>query len=173
MRRIGRASAVLVAAMACLSFSAVGASASSAATAQPASHALQVSSSAAHEAAAQASGAVQRLAALHGAQAVVPDALGAVICQGDVCIQSQCAHCDTQSIRVWANTTTFTGHFEIIYACSMAGCVDRNSPNATWKAHGTGHTFGGVPAAAGNGRAKAWKGGPPWHALGDVTFYLL
>jgi hypothetical protein len=173
MRRIGRASAVLVAAMACLSFSVAAASASSAATAQPASHALQASSSAAHEAAALAPGAVARLAVSHGAQVAAPDALGAVICQGDVCVQSQCAHCDTQSIRVWANTTTFTGHFEIIYACSDNHCIDRNSPNATWKAHGTGHTFGGVPAAAGNASAKAWKGGPPWNAIGNVSFYLI
>jgi hypothetical protein len=173
MRRIGRASAVLVAAMACLSFSAVAASAAGAATAQPSSHALKASSSVAHEAAAQASAAVPRLAASHGAQVIVPDVKGAVLCNGDVCIQSQCAHCTVQSIRAWANTYGFRGHFEIIYGCSIAGCTTQNSNNGYWHAGGTGYTFHGVPAAAGSANVDGWKGGPPWTKIGDVGFYLL
>jgi hypothetical protein len=158
MRRIGRTSAVFVAAMACLSFSAAAASAASAATVQPSS-ALKARSSVAPEAAPQAS-------------AAVPDAYGAILCQGDVCIQSQCAHCDVQNINAWANTYTFTGHFELTFGCSIAGCNNFNSPNRSWPRGGTHWTFDGVPAATISASVRAWKGGPPWHAIGNVGFYL-
>jgi hypothetical protein len=74
---------------------------------------------------------------------------------------------------VWANTYGFRGHFEIYYGCSMAGCTTQNSPNVYWHAGGSGYIFYGVPAAANSATVNAWEGGPPWHNIGQVFFYLL
>jgi hypothetical protein len=117
---------------------------------------------------AQASGA-----ASHARQAASPDTKGALLCGGDVCIQSLCAGCATQSIHVWADTYGFTGHFEISYGCSMAGCTVQNSTNVYWHAGGSGWIFGGVPGAAESATVTAWEGGPPWTDIGGVFFYLL
>lgn len=170
MRRIGRTSAVLVAAMACLSFSAVAVSAASAATVHPSSHALKASSSVAPEAAAQASGAGVAPGGLR--VGAVPDALGAVLCGGDICLQSQCAHCAQQNIRVWAHTYGFRGHFEIQFGCSIAGCNTLNTNNAYWHAGGTGYTFTNIPSAVISSNVYGWKGGPPWTQIGHIGFYL-
>ena len=116
---------------------------------------------------AQASGA-----APHAQQAASPDSKGALLCSGDVCIQSLCAGCDIQSIHVWANTYGFRGHFMIKYGCSVAGCTYQNSTNVYWHAGGSGWIFGGVPGAALSATVIAWKGGPPWTNIGDVFFYL-
>jgi hypothetical protein len=102
----------------------------------------------------------------------VPDTLGPVVCNGNTCVQSQCAHCDVQSIRAWANSYGFTGHFEIVYGCSVAGCTTQNSNNQYWRAGGTGYTFHGVPAAAISATVNEWQGGPPWTKISDVGFYL-
>jgi hypothetical protein len=150
MRRIARTSAVLFAAMACLSFSAAAASAASTATVHPSSHALQA----------------------NGSVAPVPDAYGDIECSGDVCIQSTCAHCLDQRINVWANRTTFTGHFELTFGCTIGGCTVFNSPNRRWPAGGTHWTSPEVPSAANTANVYGWKGGPPWTQIGDVGFYL-
>jgi hypothetical protein len=171
MRRIARTSAVFVAAIACLSFSADAASMASAATVHPSSHALKVSSNVAPEAVAQASGAVPRLADSPGVQ-IAPAAKGAIICQGDVCIQSNCAKCDSQNIEAWANTYTFTGHFQINWGCGP-GCETSNSPNKRWIHGGAGYSFDGIPYGV-SACVIAWEGpyntGSRWRSIGDVCF---
>jgi hypothetical protein len=169
MRRIARTSAVLFAAMACLSFSAAAASAVSTATVHPSSHALQTNSRVAAEAAplASATGAVRGLRV-----GAAPDAYGDIECSGDVCIQSTCAHCLDQPINVRANRTTFTGHFEVTFGCTIGGCTVFNSPNRSWPAGGTHWTSPAVPSAANTANVYGWKGGPPWTQIGDVGFYL-
>lgn len=143
------------------------------APAQAAVHApASVQAHASVAAPAQVSSAVPRLAASHGAQSVAPDALGAVLCSGDVCIQSQCAHCNFQNIRVWANTYGFKGHFKLVYGCSVAGCNTFYSPNQYWRAGGTGYTFDTVPSAVISANVYGEKGGPPWTQIGYVFFYL-
>jgi hypothetical protein len=122
---------------------------------------------------AQASGAGARLAAWHGAQVVVPDALGKKICQGDVCIQSQNAGALQENIRAWANTYGFKGHFEMQFGCSPGICNTINSNNQYWRAGGTGYTFDGIPSGVG-ACVTAWNGpfdtGSRWRSIGDVCF---
>jgi hypothetical protein len=101
--------------------------------------------------------------------ALIPQAYGAIQCSGDVCIQSTCAHCNIQNINAWANTYTFTGHFEFFFGIY----VIRNSPDRTWPAGGTHYTFTGVDRALGTACVRAWKkvsGG--YHDIGTVCFYL-
>jgi hypothetical protein len=100
---------------------------------------------------------------------VVPHAYGAILCSGDVCIQSQCAHCNLQNINAWANNTTFTGHFEFFFSIY----VSRNSDEETWPAGGEHYTFTGVSAALGSACVRAWKkvsGG--YTDIGTECFYL-
>ena len=116
------------------------------------------------QASLQASSAVLQVAA--------PQAKGAIQCSGDVCIQSQCAQCNIQNINAWANTSTFTGHFEFFFGIY----VIRNSPNRTWPAGGTHYTFTGVDRALGTACVDAWAGpygtGDTWRLRGQVCFYL-
>lgn len=121
---------------------------------------------------AQASDASALIALPRAPQLAIPAAYGAIQCSGDVCIQSHCAHCLEQPIAVWANTYTFTGHFEVTFGCTIGGCTVFNSPNRTWRAGGTAWISPVVPSAANSANAYGWKGGPPWTQIGDVGFYL-
>lgn len=98
--------------------------------------------------------------------AVVP-AAGAVQCDGDLCIQRTSANgVLPATIRAWARTTKFTGHFELIFP---DGSV-KNSPTQTWAAGGTGHKFTNVPGGPGYGMT-AWKGtAHPFTNIGHVGF---
>jgi hypothetical protein len=122
---------------------------------------------------AQASGAVAPLPASRGAQVVVPDALGKIICQGDVCIQSQDKNAIQQNIRAWARNHGFKGHFEMRFGCSPGICNVLNSRNQYWSKGGHGYTFKGIPTGVG-ACVVPWNGpfdtGKRWRALGDVCF---
>lgn len=160
MRRIARKSAVFVAAIACLSFSAAAASAASAATAQPSSHAVKASSSVAREAAAQ-----EKAAAAAKADA-------AVLCSGDLCIQDFVGN-TTQTVHAWADTYSFTGHFELEYGCSIAGCNIANSANKSWPAGGTHWSFTYTSAIISQ-CVWAWKGPSStgkYTNIGEKCFY--
>ncbi len=163
MRRIARTSAVFVAAIACLSFSAAAASAASAATVQPSSHAVNASSNVAPEAAAHEKAAAT-------AQADVPNA--SVLCNGDLCVQDFVGN-TTQTVHAWAYTYSFKGHFELEYGCSTAGCNIANSPNKTWPAGGTHWSFTYTSAIISQ-CVWAWKGPSStgtYTNIGEVCFY--
>jgi hypothetical protein len=172
MRRIGRTSAVLVAAMAGLSFSAVAVSAASAATVHPSSHALKASSSVAPEAAAQASASASvsvSASALVVIHISAPElAAGAIICGGDVCAQGFDQVNNEGSIKAWANTTTFTGHFEIVNVVGNYA----NSPTKKWIAGGAGFVFTYEPLAT-SYNIDAWKGTKaPYTKIGTAQITL-
>jgi hypothetical protein len=126
--------------------------------------AVPAQASVAAQVSVQASSAVPQVAA--------PQTKGAIQCGGDVCIQSQCAGCNIETIYAWANTSTFTGHFEFFFGIY----VIRNSPNRTWPAGGTHYGFTGVSRALGSACVDAWAGpyktGDKWRLRGQVCFYL-
>jgi hypothetical protein len=165
MRRIGRTSAVLVAAMACLSFSAVTVSAASAATVHPSSHALKASSSVAPEAAAQASASASAPVVIHISAPEL--ASGAIICGGDVCAQGFDQVNNEGSIKAWANTYSFTGHFEIVNVVGNYA----NSPTKKWIAGGAGFVFTYEPLDT-SYNIDAWKGTGPYTKIGTAQITL-
>lgn len=107
------------------------------------------------------------------ASVAAPAGLGAKICQGDVCIQSQNGNALQQNIRAWANTSGFKGHFEMDFGCAPGVCNVVNSPNQYWRAGGSGYIFDGIPSGVG-ACVKALSGpfstGSRWRGLGDVCF---
>ena len=77
--------------------------------------------------------------------AAVP-AVGAVQCDGNLCIQRTSASgANPATVRAWARTTTFTGHFELLFPDG----VQKNSPNRSWTGGGSGFSFTGLPLAPG------------------------
>jgi hypothetical protein len=89
-------------------------------------------------------------------------------CSGDVCAQVLSVG-SSDKIRVWANTRTFTGHFEL----QPPNGTVHNSSDATWKAGGTGNTFTGIEnSPTGNYTATAWEGSKQggYTNIGRVTF---
>lgn len=92
---------------------------------------------------------------------------GDIQCSGDLCIKNLTkSGVNPTTIKAWANTATFTGHFELIY---HDGHV-RNSPTRSWKAGGSGFNFTNVPIGDGY-TMKAWKGsGNKPKNIGTVGF---
>jgi hypothetical protein len=62
----------------------------------------------------------------------------AILCGGDVCLQTASKNGPLANINAWARSTTFTGHFQLIDNC---GITVANSPNETWPAGGRHYTF--------------------------------
>jgi hypothetical protein len=95
---------------------------------------------------AAAIAAAMSLALAHPASAstarpnAAPDAIGGIVCSGDLCIQTQsCNSSHTKvTIREWAYSTGFFGHFEL----EDPNGVDYNYPptNTNWSPGG-GHNF--------------------------------
>ena len=67
--------------------------------------------------------------------ALPASAAGTILCSGDVCIQTISVNAAGTSavITAWADTTTFTGHFELM---SLTGQV-QNGADKTWIAGGS------------------------------------
>jgi hypothetical protein len=105
--------------------------------------------------------------------AVLAPASGVVLaggdtqCDVDLCIKNLTkSGVNPATIKAWADTTTFTGHFELIYPDGHV----RNSPTRTWKAGGAGFSFTKVPIGDGY-TMKAWKGsGNKPRNIGTVGF---
>ena len=110
-------------------------------------------------------GAAPAFAATTAAPAAAP-AADPIQCDGDLCIQNISQGVFTSTIKAWAKTTTFTGHFELKYS---DGAV-RNSPTRSWRAGGTGYDFTDVPVGDGY-TMIAWKGtSNPFTNIGTVGF---
>ena len=104
------------------------------------------------------------------ASTVVPATAGATQCSGDLCIQNISPSGSSNStIRAWADTTTFTGHFELTFSDGVA----KNSPTETWHHGGAGFKFTGIPVGDGY-RMTAWKGTSKtgFKDIGDVGFLV-
>jgi hypothetical protein len=89
-------------------------------------------------------------------------------CSGDVCAQVTSLSGNSMSVRTWAPTREFIGHFELITPHG----VHRNSPGGAWHVGGRGWTFRNVNVESGTYTAKAWEhlGGSHYVLLGSVTF---
>lgn len=83
----------------------------------------------------------------------------AIKCSGDVCIQTASKNLTYANVNAWANTTTFTGHFQLLN--TGCGITWGNSPTGTWPAGGTHYTFVNVlydPVCGGDHwQVIAWK----------------
>jgi len=100
-----------------------------------------------------------------------PDAIGAIVCSGDLCIQTDsCNSAHTQvSIDEWADSSGFYGHFEL----EDPNGVNYNSGTQNWAAGGAGHVFT-VPLYEGDEyHAIAWRYTPSsgvYTNIGQVNF---
>jgi hypothetical protein len=64
------------------------------------------------------------------------------VCGGDACIQTASKGGTYANVNAWANTTTFSGHFELQnVGCGYPGLHIANSSTGTWPAGGTHYTF--------------------------------
>ena len=72
--------------------------------------------------------------------AAAPNALaagpGSIVCGGDTCIQTYSTNASYATIHVWANRTTFTGHFYIQVYIGNGLTEYEVSPTQTWPAGG-------------------------------------
>lgn len=93
-----------------------------------------------------------------------PADVGSILCNGDLCIQRVTSIINNKAnIKAWADTTTFSGHFELD---GPDGPI-ANSPTKVWSGGGAGFTFTGV-ARGGGYTMKAWQGTSV--VLGTVHF---
>jgi hypothetical protein len=79
-----------------------------------------------------------------------------ILCSGDLCIQDFVGDV-SQTVHAWADTSTFFGHFELEYGCSIAGCNIANSDTQWWPAGGTHWSFTYTSAIVAQ-CVWAWKG---------------
>jgi len=116
--------------------------------------------------------ALAHTASASTARAATPDAIGGIVCSGDLCVQTQsCNSSHTEvTIRLWADSTGFFGHFEL----EDPNGVDYNYPpyNTNWS-KGGGHNFT-VPLYLGDTyRGIAWRYTPSsdkYTNIGQVNF---
>jgi hypothetical protein len=93
---------------------------------------------------------------------------GAIICGGDVCAQGFDQVNHEGSIKAWAKTTSFTGHFELVNDVGNYA----NSPTEDWKAGGAGFSFTYQPLSEGY-NINAWKGTKaPYTKIGTAKIVL-
>jgi hypothetical protein len=111
-------------------------------------------------------------ATTHPTTTMSPDAIGAIVCSGDLCIQSDSCNSDQTevSIDAWADTGSFFGHFELE---NPNGADYNSTPNENWLAGGTGNEFT-VPLFTGEEyHVIAWKYTPSsatYTNIGQVNF---
>jgi hypothetical protein len=98
---------------------------------------------------------------------------GSILCSGDLCIQTVAV--DTAEglaeVNAWADTTTFTGHFEITVPKTWSG-ENSTGGDKKWPAGGTHYSFV-VPLFPGlTYQATAWRRNSPGHYsdIGRVNF---
>jgi hypothetical protein len=96
------------------------------------------------------------------------DNLGSILCNGDLCIQTNEINADSATIAAWAYTYAFGGHFELT---TPDGQVF-NSPTEVWAAGGANYGFN-VPLFCNQQwyTITAWAGnGNPYTEIGKVSF---
>jgi hypothetical protein len=99
------------------------------------------------------------------ASSVSPNSEGKLICSGNLCIQRVTSVENNEAyVEAWAYKTTFTGHFALY---GPDGWI-ANSRNQRWIGGGAGW-LPLIPAGGGY-YIIAWKGGPPWSNIGEVSF---
>ena len=89
---------------------------------------------------------------------------GAILCSGDLCIQTVAVDTteDLAAVNAWADTTTFTGHFEITVPGTWSG-ENSAGGDKRWPHGGTHYTFV-VPLFPGlTYQATAWRRNSPGH----------
>jgi hypothetical protein len=114
------------------------------------------------------------ISAIPAEASVAASHAGAILCNGDVCIQNLDPGGNAVTIHAWANRTGFTGHFEL-YWCGPDNCNDQlNSPNQYWRAGGSGYDYKGVPGALVSACVDAWEGplSSGWKQIGQECFYV-
>lgn len=78
--------------------------------------------------------------------AAVRPAAGAVQCDANLCIQRTSENgVLPATVKAWANSKSFTGHFELIFPSDAV----HNSPTESWKAGGAGYSFTGLGGGPG------------------------
>jgi hypothetical protein len=104
------------------------------------------------------------------ASSLVPDTVGAVQCTGDLCIQRTTSIINNKAtVKAWADTTSFFGHFELSGPDGHIANCPSNS-NEQWNAGGTGCNFTNV-AQGGGYTITAWKvSGKSVVNIGKVSF---
>lgn len=113
----------------------------------------------------------------HSAAALVVMVDHAVVCNGDLCVQQGALSGGAAPVRAWADTTTFTGHFELDSNGCGSPALWKNSPGGTWHAGGQGYTFT-VPIDGNCGNNGwgiiAWRHNTngSYTRLGTVTFFI-
>lgn len=100
---------------------------------------------------------------------------GSIVCSGDLCIQTVAVDTteDLAEVNAWADTTNFTGHFEITVPDTWSG-ENSTGGNKGWPAGGTHYSFI-VPLFAGlRYQATAWRynGGTSYTNIGRVNFTI-
>lgn len=88
-----------------------------------------------------------------------------ISCSGDLCIQNISQNGSSSTIKAWAKTTTFTGHFEPQFPDGVV----KNRPNEKWTAGGTGYDFTKVPEVNGY-KMTAGKGTSHFVSVGELGF---
>jgi hypothetical protein len=104
--------------------------------------------------------------------ALPANAAGAILCSGDLCIQTISINGtnETAVVAAWANRSNFYGHFELFTPFDE----DYNSPTEHWTAGGANYKFT-VPLEGGNGyNATAWRqnSSTNYTEIGDVQFTI-
>lgn len=97
----------------------------------------------------------------------------AIVCGGNVCIQTASKGSSLANVNAWARNTTFFGHFQLVDGC---GVTVANSPNETWPAGGTHYTFTSIHwADCGDfWTVTAWRhnSNGSYTSLGSVSFSI-
>jgi hypothetical protein len=107
------------------------------------------------------------------AQAAPASARYAIVCSGDVCVQTVSISSGTELAKVnaWARTTKFFGHFELQDIVNNK--VYNSKPNKTWLAGGAHYTFKNIPTDGGVTafHVIGWKydGGKSYTDIGYVV----
>jgi hypothetical protein len=83
-----------------------------------------------------------------------PAGKGAILCDLDLCLQTDGVSPNGACVTTWAYNQTFYGHFELSVS---NGFWVENTANESWRGGGPGSEFFGVPFAGANIVAKEWK----------------
>jgi hypothetical protein len=120
---------------------------------------------------------VSAAAAVPAAAVAAAKPIGGIVCSGDLCLQTQSANTAncTAVVNAWADTTSFTGHFEIQAMMPVNTAGVNSSGDQLWPAGGMhasiGIQFFGSPESY---QATAWRHNPDrsYTKVGVVNFTI-
>lgn len=96
-----------------------------------------------------------------------------ILCSGDVCVQTVTKGATIATVNAWADTVSFTGHFELLNGC---GQFVANSPDQFWPSGRSPHKFTGIHWADCMDQWKVigWQENSPgdYSRVGTVNFTI-